>query len=407
MSKRENGKGYGEAKCELCTIKYMTALNPPMSAFCPHCRGQFDIRNEKDAEEMLEMIDVGLIEPGAGVRPNRANGKEKKQLTQGKAAVKVDPTAVAAGIRATTDYLVAPVTTFEKPITYVTCKNGLFEVRHSDLATIFARPKEVLGVLEEGTEGVQLNIPKLPFEFLVQTISFFRGVCDRQKGSSEALVQIWWDRQDKKHHLHIPKQRVSGGGVHHESTFDHGAEGRWLHVADIHSHGSGMSAFWSGTDNHDETRVTTERLFGVIGKVTQPIPEWKWRMRTRDGFIDLTVSDLFEMPKETYTFTVKAEALFRSLKPETYKDGSVSLWCPVDPFTNVGVPAEWYAQVEGYSQGHGRGHGWGGVYPERQLQIPQFVKGFLYINNEEFEVDGTSMRATGHKLIKKGEVIRP
>ena len=40
-------------------------------------------------------------------------------------------------------------------------------------------------------------------------------------------------------------------------------------------------------------------MFGVIGKVDQAIPDWKWRMRTREGFIDLQVADVFALENET------------------------------------------------------------------------------------------------------------
>ena len=198
-----------EFLCISCETKHTTWMTGALRWFCPQCRIMLSIVSDAEAAQMIEMFDaMPLVE-----KDHRGKGKEMRML----AKPKVDPEAVAAGVRAMIDHKVAPVQDFEKPITYVTCKNGLFEVRHSDLATIITKPKEVLGILEEGTEGITLNLPKIPFEFLSKTISFFRGVCEREKGSSEALVQIWWDRQDKQHTLHVPEQRVSGGGVHHES----------------------------------------------------------------------------------------------------------------------------------------------------------------------------------------------
>lgn len=391
-----------ESMCKLCGKSFMSSLPEPMRFFCPLCRNEWSISSIESAEEMAMLLDKGVVE---GV------DEERRQRSLPAAKVKINPVEVANGVRAMTDHKVAPVHAFEKPITYVTCKNGLFEVRHSDLATITTKPKEVLGIVEEGVEGITLNVPKIPFEFLVKTIAFFRGVCEREKGSSEALVQVWWDRQEKQHILHVPEQQVSGGSVRHESVFDNGNEGRWLHVADIHSHGSSMNAFWSSIDDHDERRVTTERLFGVIGKVTQPIPEWKWRMRTRDGFIDLTIPDLFEVPEGDFNFSVKSEVLFRTLsKPDAFKDGSVLLWCPVEPFPSVEVPEEWYTKVRGFSSRGGRGHqiGFGQMFGRggEVRQFPNVLRGYIYINGDEYEVDGESLKATGHRLLKKGEVGR-
>ena len=390
----KNHKIQSGLSCKLCQATHATSLDPPMSHFCFHCRAHFAIDNNRDAEEMLGWIDAACIETGA---------QDVKCLEK----PEVDPIAVAAGVRTMVDYKVAPVTSLEKTINYVVYKNGLFEVRQSDLATVVVKPKEVLGVLEEAKEGVQLNIPKIPFEFLLQIISFFREVCVRQKGSSEALVQIWWDKEGKTHQIHVPVQEVSGGGVHHTSTFDQGAEGRWLHVADIHSHGSSMGAFWSGTDNADEARVITERLFGVIGKVAQPIPEWRWRMRTRDGFIDLSVDNIFQTPKDKLNFTVDFKTIFQSLGSNSYKDGEVQLWCPVDPFKSVEVPEAWYDQVQSFSErskgklDNAAPHLTGNR--QNHQAFPKNTEGFIYISGNEYLVDQHSMRATGHRLIRREE----
>ena len=195
--------------CVGCKTPYLTALEEPLKSFCPHCRGEYGIRDDKDAEDVLQMIDLGICtqEPkgwwGKRSHPHK-DGKTGRFLP----AVKADPVIVAEGLRAMTDHRVAPVAQFEKPITYVTCKNGLFEVRHSDLATIYKKATDVLGILEEGKEGMVLNIPKLPLDILKKVVVFFRGVCERQKGSSEALVQVWWDLQEKVHTMHVPEQDV-------------------------------------------------------------------------------------------------------------------------------------------------------------------------------------------------------
>jgi hypothetical protein len=190
--------------------------------------------------------------------------------------------------------------------------------------------------------------------------------------------------------------------VRHNSTFDHENEGNWMHVMDIHSHGS-MGAFWSGVDDADEKRVTTERLFGVIGKVQQPVPEWKWRMRTRDGFIEFNIADIFDLPKKEVNFSISSEVIFRSMgDPTLFKDGKVMLNCPVDPFVDVEVPAEWYENVKSYSfqnthssVGHSYQHN----------HTPAMVKGFIYVGGSEYEVDGPVVKATGHRIVKKGDTL--
>lgn len=398
MSKRHGGSYWNQYQCQGCGEPFAilggTAIETLM---CAECIKDFGIETEEDVKELLDMFgfNSGTHQPQDSVR----------KITDGKQDAppkpKVDPKVVAAGIRTQVDYKVLPVSEYKKPINYVCAKNGLFEVRKSDLATVTVRPKEVLGVVEELKEGVTLNLPKVPFLFLQQTISFFRGVEAKMNGSSEALVQVWWDREAKAHQMHVPEQNVSGGSVRHQSVFDLDNSGKYFHVMDIHSHGSGMSAFWSGTDNNDEMRVTTDRLFGVIGKVKDPIPMWKWRMRTRDGFIDLSVADIFELPKEEFDFKVTSADIFRMLGSDTgFKDGKVQLWCPVNPFSNVDVPKEWYDQVKGYS--HGGGHGWQGH--GNVTRFPKTIKGFIYINGLEYESDGSAaLKATGRRLMTAAE----
>lgn len=387
MGRRDKqGTYWNQVQCAGCGEPFAVMGGSAIQQLlCTECITDFGIETEDDMKELMDMFGFN----------SHHNHQPPVEVQKPPERPKVDPKIVAAGVRTQVDYKVLPITEYKKPITYVCAKNGLFEVRKSDLATVVVKPKEVLGVVEELAEGVTLNLPKVPFLFLQQTVSFFRGVEEKMKGSSEALVQIWWDRETKTHQMHVPEQTVSGGSVRHQSVFDLDNSGRYFHVMDIHSHGSGMSAFWSGTDNNDEMRVTTDRLFGVIGKVKDPIPMWKWRMRTRDGFIDLTVADIFALPTETFNFSVKSEDVFRTLGTDGFKDGKVQLWCPVNPFSTVEVPPEWYAQVKGHSGWQGGG---------TVTRFPKQLKGFLYINGIEYESDGTAaLKPTGRKLMTKAE----
>lgn len=364
---------------------------------CQMCLQAFGIETMEDMEEIIQMFD----------QQHNGNGH-----APAKPASKVDPAKVAEGIRSQCDYTVLPLTgniVPRAPITYACAKNGLFEIRHSDVATVTVRPKEVLGVTQELQEGVKLNLPKIPFLMLQQTIAFFRGVEQKFGGSNEAIVQIWWDREKQEYHMHIPEQQVSGGSVRHESEFDKDNSGKFIHYADIHSHTSRMSAFWSGVDNADEKKVCGERVFGVIGMINQPVPDWKWRLGTRGGFIDLNITDVVEVPQTDMPFRVKGEELFKLLNgaAETFAGGRVRLWCDVPaPDWNVSVPAEWYTKVRGYGHSHqshssvvgsfhGRGHG------AHQPRLPGVVRGMLYIDNIEYEVRDNEMKPTGRKLNKE------
>lgn len=408
--------GWLEHECQACGNRFWGPEEDLHVPVCWHCINDFGIETKEDWEELHMLF-------GFGNRDHGGNGHaDQKQIHNAKreAAPKPDPVKVAQGVRSQCDYAVMPADGGEMPtprkaITYYCAKNGLFEVRHSEVATIITKPKEVLGVTQELKEGVKLNLPKIPFTFLQQTVAFFRGVEKRRNSSSEAIVQIWWDTQEKRHQMHVPEQQVGGASVHHNSTFDQANEGRYIHFADIHSHTSSMSAFWSGTDNADERRVCGERVFGVIGKINQPIPDWKWRLGTRGGFIDLNITDVVEMPTEDFRFNISANELYRCINdPSLFKDGRVSLWCPVSPFNaDVEVPEEWYAQVKGHTVGSFHDAGRSNYYHANrghygmQQRLPDVVRGMIYVDGEEFEVDGAVLRKTGNKLIRKGEALPP
>lgn len=396
---------WAERMCVGCGATFSTLAAESQSPVCMECTKDFGIETNEDLQELLNMFGFNRRDENV---PEKVTAAPVKKVA-------VDPIKVAQGIRAQCDYAVMPadggaLPTPRKPITYVCAKNGLFEVRHSEIVTITSRPKEVMGVTQELKEGIEFNLPKIPFLFLQQTVRFFRGVEERRKSSSEAIVQVWWDRETKQYIMHVPEQVVGGASVNHNSTFDQDNGGKYIHVADIHSHTSSMAAFWSGVDNRDEERVTTERLFGVIGKINQPIPDWKWRLRTRGGFVDLNITDVFEMPQSDYTFRVSSKDMYQCINdPQLFKDGRVSLWCAVSPFNaDVEVPEEWYAQVKGYTTNNSGSHGWRGghaVHGAVQQRFPSVVRGLLYIDGIEYEVQDNSMKPTGNKLIKKGEQI--
>lgn len=400
--------GGKEKTCAACDEPFRAWGSNAYQEFCYTCRASMQIHTDGDAEAALNLIDMAppserkaVVEELKKQRRSAWNAATG-HTTHAKPAV--DQEKVNAAIRLMTSYgLTTPLPeALERPTSYVIAKNGLFEVRETDTARIAFQPKEVVGLSEELKVGVTLKIPRVPYEFLKQTVAFFRETCKRRGGSSEALVQIWWNRREEAHHIHVPDQDVSGGSVRHFSNFDQEASGEWLHVADIHSHGSSMGAFWSGVDDADERKAPEGRMFGVIGKVNQGLPEWRWRMRTREGFIDLTVSDLFEMTAERVPFEITLDVLLRAAaaKEGTTPEGRVVLSCPVDPFKDVSCPDEWHAKVKGYSSGGGTGMGFGGQM--------SWVTQYIYLKSaenvlEEFEVTGNITRATGKRLVLRAK----
>ena len=406
--------------CPCCKKRFRTYIQGTYGKICNECKDDFGVRNSVEAQELLDII------AGDGDDAAKTSNWESRrhQGTQFPRRVPVrdpvDNARVAEAMRAAIAYgVLTPLPeSLPQPTTYALARNGLFEVRESDIARIVTQPKDVMGLVADLTPGVTLHVPKVPYAILEQTVAFFREVCTKSNGTSEAFVQIWWNRQDKAYHVHVPEQSVSGGSVNHRSEFDrenqrdeHGAS-IWLYVMDIHSHGTSMSAFWSGTDDGDERKAPEGRMFGVIGKVAQPLPEWRWRMRTREGFIDLKVSDVFEIRADNaIPFTVTWDVIMEATtaKDGLATDGRIRLLCPVDPFKDVTCPPEWHEKVKshwggGRASGMGFGRHWEG---HSGHTLPMYIYVLDPKENvlQEYLVDGNSTsvlpKPTGKRVTLK------
>lgn len=183
--------------------------------------------------------------------------------------------------------------------------------------------------------GLTLSLPKVPFEVLGQVLAFFRAVDTKYKGA-EAYASVWWTGEH--HEVHMPTQRVSAAHVHHDMDFDPPG---WLHVLDIHSHTSKMGGFFSPGDNADECN-RGQRLYGVMGKIDQPIPDCKWRARFGGEFVELAIADIFEMPVLQAVQQVNAALFFAAGGSTT---GSMQQAVSYNPFADGTFPAEWLDKV--------------------------------------------------------------
>ena len=422
--RHEKRESASERGCIGCNVPISRWGNSDFSQFCMQCRDELGIRSASDARQILDVIEhIPVAEweqqltaaercrtkqMPVWTRP-LSSRQETKSLQL--AAPPVDPVKVAAAVRSlvsyglTSDDDLARITV---PTAYVFAKNGIFEVRRTETVDIVLQhsDKPVLGLTTEMRPGLRWNIPKMPYEFLRQTVALFRETCTRKGGSNEAFVRIWWNLTTKEYSILVPGQNVSGGGVHHDDTFDQVPSGEWVAVADIHSHGSGMSAFFSGVDDHDEKQAPEGRICGVIGKVNQSLPEWKWRLRTREGFVELKVTDCFDFADSAVThlpFTVQLSTVFDTmLEAGNVKDGDVRLFCPVDPFQDATCPEEWHAKIATHVHGaaqtigmpHGVNvHGWG---QQNRVQYV-FIKEGTMLVEWEISDNGTTRKTTGKR----------
>lgn len=82
----------------------------------------------------------------------------------------------------------------DKPVNYIFCKQGAREIRETELGRFTVTPKYVVG-LDSLEEGFTMKLPKIPFDLLLQSISFFKRVYELHK--IEVILQIYWDRADQ------------------------------------------------------------------------------------------------------------------------------------------------------------------------------------------------------------------
>jgi hypothetical protein len=166
---------------------------------------------------------------------------------------------------------------------------GYFGVKKSDEG-IDTLPK---GTIEDEA-FVHLEHGKIPQTILDEIITFFRGIMKRHSGA-EGFVQVYWDLEEAKYTVHVPKQVVNGAAVRYDKTkdLDKITPERYVFVYECHSHNN-MGAFWSGTDNADENDL---RLFGVYGLLGKPQWAHKHRCFVGEEEIDLSLDLIFDIDR--------------------------------------------------------------------------------------------------------------
>lgn len=179
----------------------------------------------------------------------------------------------------------------DKVISLFPARDGsVYEMRRNELGEFIA-PKKNISELSEVRAGFIPVLPLVPKKLFSQLLSFFRSFMLQEEGREyEALANLYWDREEKKFVVHIPKQRVTKTSVEVRGEDCLLPEERYLHYMDIHSHNS-MDAVFSKTDNADE-RAT--RLYIVVGHLERVFPEIAVRASCGGIFIPVPPSTVLE-----------------------------------------------------------------------------------------------------------------
>lgn len=185
-----------------------------------------------------------------------------------------------------------------KKITYVLQGDGLWEIRRNKLGVFRTHlyngvvPGLKKTICEEPTW--ELNVPLIPLKLWDTTISFFKEI--QKTHDTEAYLQFFYNTEEEEYVLHCPQQEVSKASVKYKTDPEFEKD-KYISFMEIHSHGT-MGAFFSGTDNADET---SDRFYGVVGKITSVFPEYKFRLVLGGKHLEVDLFDLFQQrPGEAY-----------------------------------------------------------------------------------------------------------
>ena len=131
---------------------------------------------------------------------------------------------------------------------------------------------------------------------------------------TEALAQIYWDRQEKKFTVFVPEQIADH--THVEAVCldqNHPDESRYLYYADIHSHNL-MDAFFSAMDDRDEKATG---LYFVVGNLNHFFPSVRARISNGGRYLEIPVDTVVEAPEHSYPVEWKSSI---RVSHENYKE---------------------------------------------------------------------------------------
>jgi len=136
-----------------------------------------------------------------------------------------------------------------------------------------------------------LLTPKVPYSLHETAVLFFQIIFNMYK--TEAMLQLFFDRDKLKYFWHLPVQRVMPDRCIAER--DYSMESKYSLIGDFHSHGF-YDAFFSRYDDEDELGF---RIYGVYGPFnTLAGPSLKLRAGTGGYFVnDVSFDDVFSSSK--------------------------------------------------------------------------------------------------------------
>lgn len=166
---------------------------------------------------------------------------------------------------------------------YILAANGVFiQAENGLLAARIRIADVVVKGLAPVTEKIALTYGLLPAQLLREGLAW-----TQRAPETERFFAIRQDDSGHGYRLDIPPQLGSASQVRYQT-------GSGPAVAEFHSHGR-HSAHFSATDNADEQGC---RIYGVIGRLDQPIPQLTMRLGIYGYFRTLEWSEVCDHPEQ-------------------------------------------------------------------------------------------------------------
>jgi|WetSurSiteA1Bulk_404760.scaffolds.fasta_scaffold00030_29 PRTRC genetic system protein A len=234
-------------------------------------------------------------------------------------------------------------------IVYIIAKEGIFLKKKLDILESIV-PVQNISFLQSINTMARMNIPKIPADVIARVILFFREIYKIHR--SEAIVLIFYNKDKRKFKMLPPFQKVSGGSLDYNRTIT--VEGYDM-IGTIHSHGC-MSAFHSGTDQHDEKSF--DGLHITIGSVDEELVSISTSIVSNGTRFIVETLDYMELKKEVdideveersygKVFTWDSDLKKMVEKENTYKVKKYDKrFSPMPSKENISFNKEWLKRVE-------------------------------------------------------------
>ena len=181
---------------------------------------------------------------------------------------------------------IAPTSMFE----YVYGSNGTFvRAKRQGLTAIAPVSYYKAKGLQSISASVQMSYPLVPLFLVEQMFEASRLACDTNNRPVEIVFHLYFENGNWQ--LAIPDQEQTATSC---KPLDNSANSTYSRaIIEIHSH-HGMRAYFSDTDNRDETGF---RLYGVMGEIFSN-PQLRMRVGIYGHFYETSTTGIVELPAQ-------------------------------------------------------------------------------------------------------------